>query len=208
MKGGPVTIRGVEYSDIRAAAEALGVSTDAIRSARSRGRLDCVGIPAHITRVRAGALAAPVRVRGRVFADVHEAARHFKVSPTTVRGAICKGREDHVGRGRSRRHSKAHVGRPAHNRKPVKIGPHEWPSIRQCARALGLRETTLREHLKAGDADWLLARVMAWQAREEGHKPRELRLPHEIGQMTREKMEAARARAVAYQDKQQEGEAA
>ena len=108
----------------------------------------------------------------------------------------------------SRKHSKAHVGRPAPNGKPVKIGPHEWPSIRVCARALGVGATTLRDKIRAGDSDWLLASVMAWRAREEGHKPRELILSEEYGQMIREKMEAARARAAACQGNQKEGAAA
>lgn len=40
----PITIRDKTYPSVKAAAEALGVSTDAIRKARAKDKLDTVGL--------------------------------------------------------------------------------------------------------------------------------------------------------------------
>lgn len=43
----PTTIRGVEYPTAKAAAEALGVSPQAVHNARRLGTLDNVGVKKH-----------------------------------------------------------------------------------------------------------------------------------------------------------------
>jgi hypothetical protein len=167
---GPITIRGRTYPGPDEAAAAFNISRKALLNAARKGRLDFVGIPAHQTRKRHGVEPTSVRIRGKVYASVKAAARRFKVSEATIRGAINRGREDFVGLGRSRKHSTARVGKVPHNGKPVVIGPHRWQSITRAARDLGVGATCLREKIKAGETAWLLCRAMQWQARQERHR--------------------------------------
>lgn len=177
MTGGPITIRGTAYPDADAVAAAFGISRQAVHNAIRRGRGDYIGIPAHLTRKRTGAEPLPVRVRGMVFPSAADAAKHFGVSVITVRVAILEGREDYVGQGKSRKHSTGNKGRIPANAKPVQIGPYSWTSTRLCATALGIGSSSLRAHLRAGDAAWLLARAMEHCARQEGHKARAPDMP-------------------------------
>lgn len=172
MKRGPITVRGVEYADEEAVASAFNISRKAVQNAINRGRVDYIGIPAHLTRIKTGADPMPVRIRGKNFPSAKAAAKHFKVSEVTVHNAIAAGREDFVGLGRSRKHSTGNKGRIARNAKPVQIGPYSWTSRRLCARAIGISVSALRDHLSVGDSVWLLARVMDLKARQDGHKGR------------------------------------
>lgn len=165
----PFTVRGQEFASFAACADHFGISEKAVKNAVRNGRAEVIGIPAHKTRKRHGPDPMEVRIRGRVFANVNAAAKHFKVTPETIRSAIQRGREDFVGLGRARKHVKK-TGRGAHNAKPVQIGIHSWPSLGQCAAALGVKRTSLCDRIRRGDKQWLAARIMDMLARKEGHR--------------------------------------
>lgn len=167
---GPITIRGVEYTDDDAVAEAFGIGRKAVRNALNKGRADFIGIPAHITRPKAKPVLMKVRVAGRDFDSVKQAARALKVKEGTIRVAISKGREAFVGLGTKRGHRTGHYNSPVIKRLPVKIGAREWPSQKQCARDLRVSYYRLRRAIKTNEAEWLAARLMDLLAREEGRK--------------------------------------
>lgn len=172
MSGASIMIRGKVYRSAEAAAKAFGITTKSVTNAVRRGRQDFIGIPAHKTRTRHGPEPFQVRIRGEVFASVKDASTKLNLDEATIRSAITRGREDFIGFGRSRKHSTISKGRTPGNAKPVRIGPHEWQSIVQCANDLGVAKSTLRDHLSAGDVTWLLARAMEYTARADGHKAR------------------------------------
>ena len=171
MRGAKVVIRGEVYLSAKAAAKAFGISPKSVSNAIRRGRQDFIGIPAHKTRTKHGVEPFQVRIRGEVFASVRDASERFGVEETTIRVALICGREDFIGLGRSRKHCTAGKGRTPANARPVTIGPHKFRSIVQCAAALGVATSTLRDRLDANDAVWLMARAMAFTAQTEGHKP-------------------------------------
>lgn len=177
----PITIRGVEYADDDAVAEAFGIGRKAVRNALNKGRADFIGIPAHITRPKVKPVLMKVRVAGRDFDSVEQAARALKVREGTIRAAISKGREEYVGLGRKRAHRAYHFKSPVINPIPMKIGSREWQSQRRAARDLGVCYRRLLKAVAANDQEWLTARLMDLLAREEGRKgkmPRTLDQDH------------------------------
>jgi len=117
-----ITIRGVTYPDVNAAAKAFGIGADAIRQAARAGRLDRVGMPK-------GCEPMPVRIRGKDYADAKAAARALGVTPNAVYQAIVQGREDRLGLPRG----------PVRNRgRRFEIGGMSWPSEAEACRQLGL----------------------------------------------------------------------
>ncbi|RWR49433.1 hypothetical protein EOW65_09145 [Sinirhodobacter ferrireducens] len=121
-KYGEITIRGVTYQDVNAAAQAFGVGADAIRQAARAGRLDRVGMP-H------GCEPMPVRIRGEDYPDAKAAARALGVTTNAVYQAIVQGREDRLGLPRE----------PVRNRgRQFSIGGMSWPSEAEACRQLGL----------------------------------------------------------------------
>lgn len=117
-----ITIRGVTYPDVNAAAQAFGVGAHAIRQAARAGRLDRVGMPK-------GCEPMPVRIRGEDYADAKAAARALGVTTNAVYQAIVQGREDRLGLPRA----------PVRNRgRRFEIGGMSWPSEAEACRQLGL----------------------------------------------------------------------
>lgn len=165
----PFTVRGQEFATFQACAEAFGISEKAVKNAVTKGRADMIGLPAHKTRKRHGVEPMAVRIRGKVFPTAEAAAKHFKVSVETIRGAIFKGREDFVGLGRKRKHVKPHGGVP-HNAKPIQIGAYSWTSLRLCATDLGVKVTNLKEHVRRDDKEWLASKLFDYIARKEGKR--------------------------------------
>lgn len=97
----------------------------------------------------------PVSIRGQVFASCKDAADHFGRSPSTVRSLIARGRQDYLAT------PPGPKGSIPHNRKRLKVGPHEWPSIAAAAEALGYRSLShFRRILKQGHHERIIARAM------------------------------------------------
>jgi hypothetical protein len=74
------TIRGVTYPSVSAAAEAIGVSADAIRKARRRGALDKVGL-----NPRGREHGLPVTIDDVTYPSVPKAAKALGMSYWAVR---------------------------------------------------------------------------------------------------------------------------
>ncbi|WP_254695372.1 NUMOD1 domain-containing DNA-binding protein [Oceanicola sp. D3] len=101
----------------------------------------------------------PVRIRGRVYTSVRSAARALKVSESTIRNAVAKGREDFVA---------APASMKTRRGTPVNIAGVEFPSMRSAALALGLKPTYIRTVKARGSCQQrLLAAAMAYLARQE-----------------------------------------
>lgn len=78
-KSGPIVIRGVSYATQSDAARALGVSPATISLAKTRGRLDAVGLG-----VKSGAPAKPTKIRGMMFLSREAAAEYLGVQPGDI----------------------------------------------------------------------------------------------------------------------------
>ena len=126
------------YPTVQIAARELGVSDETVRNAVLRGTLDRVGL--HLR----GRIAAPVRIRGQVFASAQAAARHFGLSEAAIYYAIEEGREDRVG-----------LGRP-----PLVLFGVTFASKQEAARRLGLRPSYVRDAERRNSAV-MLARIEA-----------------------------------------------
>lgn len=87
----PLTIRGVEYPSLAAAAKAFGISVAAICIARRRGRLETVGLDPKKTA------ATPVTIRGVTYPSQYAAAKALGLSTTTIWNALERGSIDNVG---------------------------------------------------------------------------------------------------------------
>jgi predicted DNA-binding protein (UPF0251 family) len=92
----PVEIRGVAYESIGEAARALGVSQQAVSSARKRGRLQFVGLG-----LRGNPSATkPITIQGVDYPSRTNAAEILGVSKSAISHAIKRNRLDFVGTGK------------------------------------------------------------------------------------------------------------
>lgn len=162
----PFEVRGQQFETFEACAEVFGITVTSVKQALRKGRADQIGLPAHKTRKRHGPAPMRARASGKDYESYKAAAQRLKVSETTVRTAVTRGREDFVGLGRSRKHRIKHGG-PSQNAKPVQIGTQSWPSMCQCADDLGVPRNTLRDRLRKGDTEWLMAKAMSVISRRE-----------------------------------------
>lgn len=122
-----VTIRGVTYPTLYAAAKALGVSYASVKNMRKKGRLDMLGVGTGVPM--------PVRIRGVDYPSTKAAAKALGVSVNTVQSACARGTQDTVGVGRGHRQpDRINGGIPS---KPVTLGGIEFPSMGAASRALG-----------------------------------------------------------------------
>lgn len=110
----------------------------------------------------------PVRIRGVVYPSVNAAAAAVGVKPSTISAQLLrKGHAESAGLGM------AAPGRNSipRNRKPVTIHGTSFPTIKAAADALGLSYTALHQRLRRpmtpAASDDLMARVMAWDARNQ-----------------------------------------
>lgn len=86
-----ITIRGVTYPSIAAAARELGISDSALRGAYARGTENRIG---------EGQMKKPIVVRGVMFESMMQASREMGLSLSTIYGAIERGTLDRLGLGR------------------------------------------------------------------------------------------------------------
>lgn len=90
---------------------------------------------------------------GRVFPSQAAAARALGVSKSAVSAQLERyGNLSNLG--------KRPLGRPYGGKKPVKVGSREWPSRSALARYLGRHDNCVRDWLKRGRADLLIAALM------------------------------------------------
>lgn len=80
--GVPVTIRGVKYSSMKDAADALGLCRSTISSAQRSGQLDKAGLGTGSN------MAKPVMANFLEFPTISSAAEHLGVTQLEIRGAI------------------------------------------------------------------------------------------------------------------------
>lgn len=163
----PMTIRGETFATVEDVAARFGISALAVKQAVRKGRVQFIGIPAHITRKRHGPEPMPVRAAGKVFPTAADAAKALGVSETTVRGAILKGREAYVGTGTNHGHANFRRGHIPPNAKQIVICGHVFASRRGACRDLQVNSGTLYRHLAAGDTEWLCCKVRDMVARRE-----------------------------------------
>jgi hypothetical protein len=153
-----LTIRGVTYADAVAAALALGVCADTVRTAARKGTLHRVGTG------RVGPEPMRVQIAGRVFTDVHAAARHHGCCPHTIWAALADGDIDRVAR--KQRYN-------PRRSQPFEIGGLSFPSKSAASRALGFKDRefiakALKRNSKRG-MQRILAAAMAYAAAHPEH---------------------------------------
>jgi hypothetical protein len=120
-----VTIRGVTYANFSEAGRALGVHANTVRAAYRNGTLHRVGTG------RVGPEPMRLQIAGRVFENVHDAAKHFRCCPHTIWSALADGDPDRVARPQRYNPWKS---------KPFEIGGLRFPSMRAASRALGFKD--------------------------------------------------------------------
>lgn len=89
-----VTIRGVTYESVPAAAEALGITPDTIHSAIYRNRLDTCGLGSGYRPpgVRFGGRPpTPIKIGPHFFSSIAELARFINRNPRDVRQSLQRG---------------------------------------------------------------------------------------------------------------------
>lgn len=87
-----ITIRDKTYRNVKEAADAMGVTIQAIYKAKAKGKLDIVGLYPR------GSI--PVLIRGKWYDSQSEAARALGVSKSVVNVALRDGWLDGVGTGK------------------------------------------------------------------------------------------------------------
>lgn len=130
-----ITIRGVTYPTVAAAAAVLSVTPAAIYIAMRKGTLHRVGTG------RVGPEPMPVRIAGRDFADARQAARHFGITYQAVIAAICAGDPDRIAR------------RPVYGKaraQEITLAGVTFPSKAAASRALGFHENYIAQSLSRG----------------------------------------------------------
>jgi hypothetical protein len=90
----PITIRGVTYESVSAAAAAHGVTPGRVYQLRAQGRLDEAG---ELPRGPKVPHTAPVSIRGVRYESITAAAEALKVTPSAVSHAIRRKSLDSIG---------------------------------------------------------------------------------------------------------------
>jgi predicted DNA-binding protein (UPF0251 family) len=138
-----IRVRGVDYENAQAAAEALGMSPKWLQQAERRGRLDKVG--KRVEAISRVASAFPLKVRRKTFQTLEECAAHFKISRQAIKAAIRNGRAQFIG-------IPAHKTRKRHgvDPMPVKVAGVLFNSAKEAGEALGVSEITVRTAINSG----------------------------------------------------------
>lgn len=89
-----ITIRGVSYPSVKAAARAFGVSPGWLYKMQASGRLDQIG---ELSRGARMPYTCPVTIRGTAYASVSQAAAALGVTISAVSHAARRGTLDNVG---------------------------------------------------------------------------------------------------------------
>lgn len=131
----PVEIRGQHFASEQAAADHFGISRRHVQNARRGGWLDQVGLG------RGWKPQMRVRIRGRDFETVDEAARALKCSRGTIWQQVWRGNPDAAGLGKARQ--------PA-NARPVTIGPLRFASMAEASRELGFSRAYMSNVMRRG----------------------------------------------------------
>ena len=114
----PTMIRGVLYPSQKAAAEAIGVTPNAVWKAVNNGTLETCGL--YINNCK------PVTIRGVKYASMTEAAEALGIRQTNVSRAVRRGNADTLG-----------MGRNATTKRSVIVDGVEYESQYAAARAIG-----------------------------------------------------------------------
>jgi hypothetical protein len=149
-----INVRGTVYADANAAADALGVNPNTVRTAYRNGTLHRVGTG------RVGPEPMRVQIAGQVFDNVHAAAKHFGCCPRTIWAALGDGDPDRVARLQRYNPWKS---------KRFQIGTLSFPSMRAASRALGFKDEefiakAVKRKSKRGQ-ERILAAAMAYAAK-------------------------------------------
>lgn len=100
---------------------------------------------------------------GVVYRCASALASELGVSRGAVHQSLHRhGDAEHCGRKRG-----VKVGATGGNRREVRVGVHAWPSVTAMAVDLGVERSGLSKKLST-DAEWVVAKVMAWNRRREG----------------------------------------
>lgn len=130
-----INVRGAVYADANAAAEALGVTPDAVRIAVRKGTTHRIGTGA------VGREPMPVQINGKDFASAREAAAHFGIKPGAVYRAINEGRSQGF----------LQLLRQSHATwKPITIGTLSFSSMEEANRVLGFRQGYISQAIRRG----------------------------------------------------------
>lgn len=108
-----------------------------------------------------------VSIRGRVFASVSDAAKHFGVRTSTIYHALSDGREDYIGLGQGKRKKGDYSQRGGYPAKPLKLGAYTFRSIGEAERQLGFSEKYLSKLLRKNtDRAWstIYAALLRYEA--------------------------------------------
>lgn len=164
------SVRGVDYDTPEAIAEAFGVSAVHVKNAKRAGRLDKIGISPAQSRASSGPPPMPVCIRGVMYKSANEASKRLGVNTSTIYAALHYGRADSIGLGRGRPRKSYPPGKSPRptpfNALPVKIGALSWPSIRAAAADLDVKRSSLRDHIRNGNSQWLIKKAMEFEQRK------------------------------------------
>lgn len=126
----PVTVRGVEYPNAQACADALGVMRNTVLTARAKGTLDTLGT--------GSAKPCPVTIRGVDYPSHVAAAKALGCHTATVAKHKRMGTLDLAGTIRTG------------NSIPVTVDGVDYPSRKKAAEALGCSPIKIRDYVNRG----------------------------------------------------------
>lgn len=130
-----INVRGTVYADANTAAEALGVTPDAVRIAVRKGTTHRIGTGA------VGREPMPVQINGKDFASAQEAAAYFGGTPGGVYRAINDGRAQAF---------KQPLRYNGATSKPVTIGTLSFSSMEEASRVLGFGQGYISQAIRRG----------------------------------------------------------
>jgi len=140
-----ITIQGTTYPDVDAASKALKVHPVSIRKHLRDGTIDRCGLGVK------GPAPVPVKIRGCLYESAQAAADALGVSREMVYRRLAAGRPDDIGKPDKR---------GMHCAVPFEIGPFQFPSVSEAARALGFTPNYLHR-MRHGGGNRMRQRVLA-----------------------------------------------
>lgn len=126
-----ITIRGTEYPSVKAAAEALGVTSNQIYYYMYRGQLDAVGLPKEYI----------IKIGKTIYKSVEEAAAGSGYTKAAIYTALSRGKMHTIGTGSGGVGVKKRPmadGRPNHRARPFEMGGMSFISITEASDKLKL----------------------------------------------------------------------
>ncbi len=130
----PITIKGVEYPSLSAAAKVLGLSTQRVSEAMSNGTIDTLGVgPGGVNPVWAR---KPVTIGDLEWPSRRDAALALKVSQAELSTFLAV---------------RERIAKPEPTSRAVTIAGVHYPTRRAAAQALGLSEGALGTYIRLRD---------------------------------------------------------